>query len=243
MVWGDDVAGRIRSIKPEWLENERLARCSSDARLLSVALIVLADDHGNGRGSVEYLRAQVWAYSRDPRETLAKVSERVASALAELENADYVVMYAVSGQSYFHLPGWARHQRVDKIGKARVPLPSDEARESSRESRETRAPDQEKGTRRREKGSVRAREIPRPDDWEPDETAKALAAELKLNLDHEAAEFRDWTTAKSKLYADWQAGFRSHLRSQAKRGPQPHANGGGQRFGRPQAEPPTYREE
>ena len=43
------MAGRIRSIKPEWLEDERMVMASSDARVLSIALILMADDYGNGR--------------------------------------------------------------------------------------------------------------------------------------------------------------------------------------------------
>lgn len=132
------MAGRIRTVKPEWLEHERLASCSDAARVLSIALVLLADDHGNGRGSDQYLASQVWTYSRDPRESFAKARE----ALAELSAAGFVVRYQAGGQTYYHLPGWKEHQRVDKPGKPRVPTPSaaDLAR-PSRDSRETLAPD------------------------------------------------------------------------------------------------------
>lgn len=111
------VAGRIRTLKPEWLENERLASVSDAARLLSVALIVLADDHGRGRGSVPFIAAQVWTYAEDAR-------ERAESALRELESISYIRRYSVDGQAYYELPGWERHQKVDKPGKPRVPDPS-----------------------------------------------------------------------------------------------------------------------
>jgi uncharacterized phage protein (TIGR02220 family) len=115
------MAGRIRTIKPEWLENQRLGSCSDAARLLSIALILLADDHGRGRAATAYLAGQAWTY------TLAKVPEtlaRVSAALSELVAIGYVRLYEVEGQEYFEILGWSRHQKVDKPGKPRVPDPT-----------------------------------------------------------------------------------------------------------------------
>lgn len=131
------MAGRIRTLKPEWLENERLAAAGSDARVLSIALVLLADDHGNGRASIGYLAGQVWhaESSRDPRE----VAEKALEALARI---GYVALHCVEGQAYYSLPGWRRHQRVDKPGKPRVPGPDTPgASRVSRESRGDLAPD------------------------------------------------------------------------------------------------------
>lgn len=74
------------------------------------------------------------------------------------------------------------------------------------------------------KAAPLARKALMPTGWEPDESCRRRAAELRLDLDAEVSEFRDWTTAKRMLYADWQAAFRSHLSSQAKRRPS-SANG------------------
>ena len=126
------MAGRIRTVKPEWLEHEKMASCSDAARVLSIALVLCADDHGNGRGADQYLASQAWAYSRDPREAV----EKVRDALEELSGW-FVVRYQFNGQTYFHLPGWASHQRVDKPGKPRVPGPPGEgARDTAGNPRE-----------------------------------------------------------------------------------------------------------
>jgi len=116
---------RIRTIKPEWLSSQKLASASDAARLLSVALIVMADDHGRGRGSIAEIAMQVWRYemTREDgakvRETLAKVRE----TLAELSATGFVKLYQVDGNDYFELPAWSEHQRVDKPGKAKIPGP------------------------------------------------------------------------------------------------------------------------
>jgi hypothetical protein len=138
------MSGRIRSIKPEWAEDEKLAAASDEARVLSICLILIADDHGNGRAHPAFLASHAWAYG-DPRETLAKTSR----ALAELSRIGFVTLYVVAGQGYFSIRNWARHQKVDHPGKPRVPTPdSAEAAPSrdtlarpSRGPRETLAPD------------------------------------------------------------------------------------------------------
>lgn len=110
------MSGRIRSIKPEWLEDE-LSLCSSDARVLSVALLLLADDHGNGRAHPNQLASQVFPGD------LAKCLETLAKAREELERLRFALFYELDGQRYFHVRNWDKHQKVDKPGKPRVPGP------------------------------------------------------------------------------------------------------------------------
>lgn len=108
---------RIRTLKPEWLEDEMLLAAGSDARVLSVALILLADDYGNGRGNERWLASQVFPLDEDG-------PERLREGLAKLRGW-FATVYEVRGQRYFHLEGWKNHQRVDKPGKPRVPGPDD----------------------------------------------------------------------------------------------------------------------
>lgn len=108
------VSGRIRTIKPEWLEDELLSSASPEARVLSIALLLLADDFGNGRAGIAQLAGRVFP---------GKVLETVAKALEELEALRFVVRYELDGQRYFSIRNWAKHQKVDKVGKPRVPGP------------------------------------------------------------------------------------------------------------------------
>lgn len=137
------MAGRIRTIKPEILEDERSAGLSSDAWRLWVSMWLLADDHGRLRGNHQYLEGQIFWLAK-PRESLARLLE-------SLEMADLVIRYEVNGQKYIEIPNWSKHQRVDHPGKPRVPPPSEGTIESkqadrpkvSRDSRETLARDAE----------------------------------------------------------------------------------------------------
>lgn len=119
------MSGRIRSLKPEWKEDELLAAASDEARVLSAALILMADDYGNGRASIATIAAETWRYQLEANdgaqapEVLAKASR----AFCELLNIRYVGLYMVDGQKYFAIRNWGKHQRVDKPGKPKVPPP------------------------------------------------------------------------------------------------------------------------
>lgn len=131
------MAGRIRSIKPEILEDERSAGLSSDAWRLWVSMWLLADDHGRLRGAPEWLRSQVfWA---------APERAKVGDLLEELNAAGVIIRYEVTGQRYIEIRNWNKHQKVDHPGKPRVPEPSREIlvdpRETLEKESETLAPD------------------------------------------------------------------------------------------------------
>ena len=131
------MSGRIRTIKPELLEDERTAALSHESWRLFVSLLLVADDYGNFRAHPKQLEGAIfWS-----RESLAGVSR----GLRELVESRLLEVYEVNGQQYGHLRGWAKHQRVDKAGKPRCPGPSDgtivEQIEDSRESREDVAND------------------------------------------------------------------------------------------------------
>lgn len=118
---------RIRTVKPEWLEDDRMLEASSDSRVLSIALILIADDYGNGRAGVT-IAARVFPCLANPRETFAKALEGLSGWFVDL--------YECRGQSYYAIRNWSKHQRVDKIGKPLVPGPDDA---DSRHSRDTLA--------------------------------------------------------------------------------------------------------
>jgi hypothetical protein len=144
------MMGRIRSVKPEWLEDEVLAGTSDAARVLSIGLILMADDYGRGRASVAFIATNVWRYEMErdqnnPRETFAKASR----ALRELVETRFVSLYEVRGQAYFEIRNWGKHQKVDKPSKPRIPAPETEQNQvvtetlarPSRDTRETLVPD------------------------------------------------------------------------------------------------------
>ena len=139
------MIGRIRTINPELLDDERTAALPDRAFRLFIGLILMADDHGNLRATPALIKGAVfWA-------VLATIDE-VEVALDELGEAGLVARYEVRGQPYCALLGWTKHQRVDHPSKPRVPSIDDpesvplhtvkpKPRETLARARESLAPD------------------------------------------------------------------------------------------------------
>lgn len=121
------MSRRIRSIKPEILEDEKSAGLSSDAWRLWVSLWLLADDFGRVRGDARHLQASVfWACPAPPL---------VPGLLEELSARGCINRYTVRGQSYIEIVNWTKHQRIDNASKrATLPGPEEADEKTRRES-------------------------------------------------------------------------------------------------------------
>lgn len=118
------MAGRIRSLKPEILSDERTAKLSDAAWRLFVSTFVLADDPGNLRAHGQLLVSEVW-WARPERDAID-----IRAILEELERAELITFYRVRGQAYAHINGWYKHQKIDRPGPALVPGPPDADQET-----------------------------------------------------------------------------------------------------------------
>lgn len=122
------MSGRIRTIKPELLEDERVAHLSHAAFRLFIGLILEADDYGNFRANPDQLRGSIfWGCAPDvvgaPTDVDALLVE--LARLEEDGSPGLIALYRAKGQRYGHLSGWAKHQRVHHPGLPRVPGPKD----------------------------------------------------------------------------------------------------------------------
>lgn len=135
------MTGRIRTIKPEWLEDELLAGASNEARVLSVALILMADDYGRGRANIATIAADAWrfAMAKDDGAHAAKVLAMASRAFRELLAIRFVIEYEVDRQQYFAIRNWNKHQKVDRPSKPRIPAPTEAETPIKNDSRETLA--------------------------------------------------------------------------------------------------------
>lgn len=112
---------RIRSVKPEFWDDRKLAkRTSRDARLLYIALWNLADEHARLNGDPQWIKGQVFSYDDDldPAAVTKLLEELEAPAVGA------VMAYEVDGDPYLFLPKLARHQRLEpeKV-RSRLPEP------------------------------------------------------------------------------------------------------------------------
>jgi len=180
---------RIRTIKPEFWTDKRVASWDHFTRLLFIGLWSAADDHGRGSAESARLASELFPYdlSRDPRETLA----RVAAGLDTLAASCRITLYDVEGEAFYEVSSWSKHQRVDNAGKPRVPTPSEGVARPSRDPRETRRElplEQGTGNREMEQGTGNAGDLQLPPaDTIPKKTLRMQAARPVLHLLNECS--------------------------------------------------------
>jgi hypothetical protein len=105
---------RIRTIKPEFWTDEKLSECSLSARLLFVGLISHADDEGRLDYSPTRIRLQIFP--------CGKVSQnQLIEWLGELNEHSLIRAYRVDSKDYLDIPGFTKHQRINRPTPSRLP--------------------------------------------------------------------------------------------------------------------------
>ena len=97
---------RIRSIKPEFWTSEQIAECSPNARLMFVGMWNFSDDYGVSPASCHRLKTQIF-----PSDPFTK--DQIQSWVTELIEQKLIVEYEVSGEKYWWVTGWDKHQKPD----------------------------------------------------------------------------------------------------------------------------------
>ncbi len=110
---------RIRTVKPEFWDSPGIETMHPFSRLLFVAMWNWADD--SGRGKAEARELMGFAFPRDEDMTLAEFRRY----LGEVRRVFGVHFYKVAGRSFYAIPSWDNHQKIDKRSGARWPAPED----------------------------------------------------------------------------------------------------------------------
>lgn len=109
---GDGVL-KIRSVRPEFFTDVKMARLSFGARLLYIGLWSYADDEGRGEYLPKLIEGAIFPHE----------SADFATWWAELEGMGRVVRYEVEGQSYFMIPTFGDHQKPNRVYASKLPPP------------------------------------------------------------------------------------------------------------------------
>lgn len=99
---------RIRTIKPEFWEDEKLADIPLQARLLFIGTWNFADDFGVLIASAKFLKSKVFPYEESLRE------HQVNTWLDALVNARMLIPFVYEGKSYYKIRTFNSHQLIDK---------------------------------------------------------------------------------------------------------------------------------
>ena len=110
---------RIRTIKPEFWSTPGIETLDPMWRLLYIAMWNWADD--SGRGTAEARELMGFAFPRDEDMTL----EEFRRGLGEVRRVFGVEFYTLGGRSYYSIPSWEKHQKIDRRSQSRHPGPEE----------------------------------------------------------------------------------------------------------------------
>lgn len=110
---------RIRSIKPEFWEDEDIALLSPMARLLYIATWNMADDEGLLRWGASFIKSRAFPY-----DDLAL--DEIEALMVELVEAKFVHPYkgGRSLQPLGWIPSFGKHQKPNRPQPSKLPAPS-----------------------------------------------------------------------------------------------------------------------
>jgi hypothetical protein len=98
---------RIRTIKPEFWQNETIATLPEFTRLLAIALLNYADDHGYFMANHKLIAGNLFPFEED--------SKKIPRSIQELSCVDYLELGIDSkGRQVARVVNFDKHQRVDK---------------------------------------------------------------------------------------------------------------------------------
>lgn len=138
---------RIRTIKPEFWEDEKLAKLPMPCRLFYIGTWNFADDQGVFRGSPSILKSRIFPYD----ETL-RASE-VSKWIDALVEARMIIPVSYNNESYYIIRTFHNHQIIDRrYLKTTIPQALYDSTMLSHSEHVETTP-QEQGTGNREQGS------------------------------------------------------------------------------------------
>jgi hypothetical protein len=111
---------RIRTVKPEFWEDELLGVVSRDARLLFIATFNMADDEGILRWTPAYIKAQAFMYDDDL--TIGDVG-KLMQCLTDT-GLVFPFIGGVARQQMALVVNFRKHQRINRPQKSKLPPPS-----------------------------------------------------------------------------------------------------------------------
>ena len=98
---------RIRTIKPEFWEDEKIGKLPLQARLLYIGTWNIADDNGVLRGNIAWIKSQVFPYDENLR-----IGE-VKGWIDALVEARMLIPFLYREESYYVIRTFRSHQRID----------------------------------------------------------------------------------------------------------------------------------
>ena len=99
---------RIRTIKPEFWEDEHVSHLPIACRLFYIGCWNFADDQGVFKGNPTFLKSRIFPYDDDID------SAEIVSHLQKLEENNMIIRFSFERDNYYVIRRFSKHQVIDK---------------------------------------------------------------------------------------------------------------------------------
>lgn len=106
---------RIRTIKPEMWDDDKLARLPIQANLLLIGMLNFADDTGVIKDNASWIRSKIFSLREDVRK------QDVQQWIDALIQARILVPFQHGGEGYLAIRTFKAHQRIDRPQPSKIP--------------------------------------------------------------------------------------------------------------------------
>jgi hypothetical protein len=152
----EQLMARIRTVKPEFFEDEILAKLPPHDRLLFIGIWLLADKNGILEDRPTWIKAKVFPYENGDTVDVSRMLPRLVSGR-------YLIRYTAEGRNLIAVRNFTKHQRItgkEGLSEGRYPLPPNDLYQETRtghigDTHGTHLDAQEQGTGNREQGKER----------------------------------------------------------------------------------------
>lgn len=104
---------RIRTVKPDFWQDEELAATSPEARLLAIGLLNFADDEGYFKAHPALIRGAIFPFNDG--------SLNIQGMLKELSSVGYTRLFdGVDGKKYGQVVNFVKHQKVNRPSASKI---------------------------------------------------------------------------------------------------------------------------
>jgi len=104
---------RIRTVKPEFWQDEDLAALNPFTQLLAIGLLNHADDYGYFKAHIALVKAAVFPFSDS--------SLSIHGMLNDLSNITYITLFeGTDGKPYGHINSFGKHQKVNRPTPSKI---------------------------------------------------------------------------------------------------------------------------
>lgn len=104
---------RIRTVKPEFWQDEEISDLPAETALLAIGLLNYADDEGYFKFHPKLIEASIFP--------LRELSLSIHGMLSELSNMGFITLHEGSdGKKYGHISNFLKHQRVNRPAPSKI---------------------------------------------------------------------------------------------------------------------------